>query len=143
MSGITKYTYLRWVALTIIVNLLTGVLICTIEKANLLVSRMVEEEVLGSLGMVVVDELHMVGDEQRGYLLELLLTKLRYSTIVSEETAGATVHAGLQIVGMSATMPNGTAIAQWLGAELYETDFRPVPLRQYLKVCGIPCNQEA
>lgn len=104
---------------------------------------MVEEEVLGSLGMVVVDELHMVGDEQRGYLLELLLTKLRYATIIKEESEGAVVHAGLQIVGMSATMPNGAAVAEWLGAELYETDFRPVPLKQYLKVRTTFCAWEA
>lgn len=29
-------------------------------------------------GCLVVDELHMVGDAQRGYLLELLLTKVRF-----------------------------------------------------------------
>ncbi|GMH38125.1 hypothetical protein BSKO_06009 [Bryopsis sp. KO-2023] len=112
----------------------TGVLVCTIEKANLLVSRMVEEESLNRLGMVVVDELHMVGDENRGYLLELLLTKLRYATMVNVESSGFQTHEGLQIIGMSATMPNGEAVARWLGAELYTTNFRPVPLVEYFKV---------
>jgi superfamily II RNA helicase len=41
---------------------------------------------------------------------------------------------GVQVVGMSATMPNVDQVARWLGAELYITTFRPVPLVQYLKV---------
>lgn len=30
------------------------------------------------LGIIVVDELHLIGDTHRGYLLELLLTKISY-----------------------------------------------------------------
>lgn len=40
-------------------------------------SQLLEEQGLGALGAVVVDELHLAGDADRGYQLELLLTKLR------------------------------------------------------------------
>ena len=48
----------------------------------------------GELVCVVVDELHMVCDNQRGLPLELSITKLLFSS-----------HADcIQIIGMSATM---------------------------------------
>jgi DNA polymerase theta len=53
-----------------------GVIVATIEKDHMLVDRL-SEQGLGRLSCVVVDELHMVGDEERGYLLELMLNKLR------------------------------------------------------------------
>ena len=55
--------------------------VCTIEKANSIVSRMLEEGTIGDLGIVVVDELHLLGDPSRGYLLELLLTKIRFMSL--------------------------------------------------------------
>ncbi|KAF3772654.1 Helicase and polymerase-containing protein TEBICHI, partial [Nymphaea thermarum] len=101
----------------------TSVAVCTIEKANSLINRLLEESRLSEVGIIVIDELHMVGDPSRGYLLELMLTKLRYATGegVSGESSGdgsslsnGGTARGLQIVGMSATMPNVAAVADWL-----------------------------
>ena len=103
------------------------VAVCTIEKGNSIVNRMMEKGELGEIGCVVVDEVHMVGDASRGYLLELLLTKLLYH---SRQDSSST----LQIVGMSATLPNLDLLSRWLDAALYTTDFRPVPLTQLVKI---------
>ncbi|XP_059460849.1 helicase and polymerase-containing protein TEBICHI isoform X2 [Corylus avellana] len=131
----------------------TSVAVCTIEKANSLINRLLEEGRLSEIGIIVIDELHMVGDPRRGYLLELILTKLRYaagegnSESSSGESSGtssgkADPAHGLQIVGMSATMPNVAAVADWLQAALYQTDFRPVPLEEYIKVGNTIYNKK-
>eukprot|EP01018_Ginkgo_biloba_P001647 Gb_33083 [translate_table: standard] len=123
----------------------TSVAVCTIEKANSLINRLLEEGRLAEVAIIVIDELHMVGDRSRGYLLELMLTKLRYAAGEGDSGAssgdspgmssGKTDPAlGMQIVGMSATMPNVAAVASWLQAALFETEFRPVPLDEYIKV---------
>ncbi|XP_014286733.2 DNA polymerase theta isoform X2 [Halyomorpha halys] len=101
--------------------------ICTIEKANSLINRLLEERNLDDIGAVIVDELHLLGDAHRGYLLELLLTKLKF-------ICQKGLSANIQIIGMSATLPNLDMLASWLNATLYRTDFRPIPLCEYLKV---------
>lgn len=37
---------------------------------------MLEENSIDKLGAVVLDEMHMIGDPHRGYIMELLLTKI-------------------------------------------------------------------
>ncbi|KAG0587234.1 hypothetical protein KC19_2G150600 [Ceratodon purpureus] len=122
----------------------TSVAVCTIEKANSLVNKLLEEGRLSELCIIVIDELHMVGDRDRGYLLELLLTKIRYAAcceeIISDTSTETKTSSSikwssvLQIVGMSATMPNVSEVAKWLQAALYQTEFRPVPLEEFMKV---------
>jgi replicative superfamily II helicase len=40
----------------------TSVAVCTIEKANLLINKLLEEGRLSELAIIVIDELHMVRD---------------------------------------------------------------------------------
>ncbi|KAL8575274.1 hypothetical protein ACOMHN_001819 [Nucella lapillus] len=108
------------------------VAVCTIEKGNSLVNRLMEEGNMDTLGVVVIDELHMVGDSNRGYLLELLLTKVCYMSRKSRQSSSD--HGGVQVIGMSATLPNLDLLGLWLDANLYHSDFRPVPLTQHIKV---------
>lgn len=101
--------------------------ICTIEKANNIVNKMVKENKLIDLGMIIVDELHEIGTSDRGNLIEQMLTKIVYSKKKTPEI-------DLQIIGMSATLPNLPELASWLDAQLFQTDYRPVPLEEMIKI---------
>ncbi|KUJ22243.1 P-loop containing nucleoside triphosphate hydrolase protein [Mollisia scopiformis] len=68
--------------------------VCTIEKANSLVNAAIEDLSIGKLGCVVMDELHMIDDESRGYILELTATKLLSLDLEDK----------VQLIGMSATL---------------------------------------
>ncbi|ALC45469.1 mus308 [Drosophila busckii] len=103
-----------------------NVAICTIEKANSIVNKLLEHGKLDELGIVIVDEVHLISDPGRGYILELLLAKLLY---MSRKQA-----LQIQIVTMSATLANVELLQHWLNAELYITNYRPVALQEMIKL---------
>lgn len=95
---------------------------CTTEKVDSLIRH--NASWLQNIGLLIVDEVHEL-DSNRGATLEMVIAKL------------AAVNPTLQIICLSATIPNSSEIADWLNAELCKSDFRPVKLNK-----GIFFNNE-
>ena len=91
------------------------IIVATSEKVDSLIRN--GAPWIDDLTCVVSDEVHLVDDPNRGPTLEVTLAKLRK------------VNAGLQTVALSATVGNADVIAEWLDAELVESDWRPIDLR--------------
>ena len=92
------------------------IIISTNEKIDSLIRH--RASWLKDVGLVVADEIHLLGDPYRGPTLEMVLTRLNW---LSER---------LRIIALSATLPNSLEIARWLNARLIESPWRPVPLRE-------------
>jgi len=71
---------------------------------------------LADVGLLVVDEVHEL-DSDRGPTIEVLLTRF------------LAFHSA-QILALSATIPNAAELAKWLDAELVQSDWRPVTLKE-------------
>ncbi|KAL7035501.1 hypothetical protein ACKWTF_008409 [Chironomus riparius] len=103
-----------------------NLIICTIEKANSIINKLLEQNKLEELGMIVIDEIHLISDPSRGYILELLLTKVLFMC--------KKFNYNIQLVTLSATLPNVDLLCKWLNAEFYTTDFRPIELKEMIKI---------
>ena len=94
----------------------SNVLILTNEKMDSIIRH--GTEWIEEIGLVITDEVHLIGDETRGPTLEMTLTQLKL------------LETKPQIVGLSATITNSDEIANWLGCKLVKNDWRPVPLSE-------------
>ncbi len=70
------------------------------------------------VGVVVVDEVHLLDAEDRGPTLEIVITKFRK------------MNPRTRILALSATVGNPEQVAKWLDADLVASDWRPVKLSQ-------------
>lgn len=92
------------------------IIVATSEKTDSLLRN--RTPWLSQISCIVLDEVHLIGSENRGATLEMVITKLRYT------------NPGMQIIGLSATIGNPAQLAEWLEATLITSTWRPVDLRQ-------------
>src|ERR687892_372456 len=90
------------------------VLVLTNEKMDSLIRHRVEW--LHEVGLFVADEVHLLGERDRGPTLEMMLTKIRK------------IYSEAQLLALSATVENSNEIARWLGCDRVDSDWRPTKL---------------
>ncbi len=79
---------------------------------------------VSNIATVIVDEIHLLNDQERGPTLEILLTILKR---LAKNT---------QIIGLSATIGNAEELAEWLNADLVVDEWRPVELYKGIYLDG-------
>ena len=100
----------------------SDVLVLTNEKMDSIMRH--GAEWVDDIGLVIADEVHLIGDESRGPTLEMILTQLK---LFKDRP---------QIVALSATITNSDALADWLDCKLVKNNWRPVPLSEGVSDAG-------
>lgn len=116
------------------VGIVTGDVSCNPDAACLIVTTEIlrnllyrGDAIIGQLGVVIFDEVHYINDISRGVVWEEVFIMLPKS---------------LQLVMLSATVPNYNEFADWVGAIMERevitivTSKRPIPLMHFLYIYG-------
>jgi len=103
------------------VNLGSDIIVGTYEALDFVLRK---GEPLKNVGTVVIDEVHMLEDEERGHRLDGMIARLRACA------------PNAQFIFLSATIGNPKEIAKHLHAKLVEYEHRPVPLERHLIFAG-------
>ena len=91
-----------------------GLAIIVYEKLAQLLAQ--SPGIIPDCNLIVIDEVQLIREENRGPLLEMLLTRIKR------------LQPSPQIVCLSATVRDLGGFDSWLGAKVIETTNRPVPL---------------
>lgn len=109
----------------------TQVIITTPEKWDIVTRKTGDRTFTEKVKLIIIDEVHLLHD-MRGPVLEAIVARtLRLNTTLAKN---------IRLVGLSATLPNYTDVAQFLkvnssGLFFFDKSYRPVPLLQ--KYIGI------
>ncbi|WP_254536464.1 DEAD/DEAH box helicase [Halomarina litorea] len=96
---------------------------------------------LGDIGTVVIDEVHTLGEQERGHRLDGLISRLKDYTERGTTEASRDARTGdarerrkndTQWVYLSATVGNPAQLARGLEATLVEFEERPVPIERHV-----------
>lgn len=95
------------------------IIVGTYEGIDFLI-RSGESSALNDLGLVLIDEIHTISDEDRGLRLNGLIRRIEH------------IFPNTQIIGLSATIKNPQDLANDFNMKLVQYKERPVPLERHI-----------
>jgi helicase len=103
------------------------IIVTTYEKMDSILRNFYEKEWIYTISTIIIDEIHIIGESDRGPRLESLIVRL--NEILNHP----------QIIGLSATIANPQFFNSWLSSlgnntTLIESKKRPVPLHYKIEV---------
>ncbi|WP_275559160.1 DEAD/DEAH box helicase [Streptomyces sp. 5-6(2022)] len=104
--------------------------VSTTEKFESLCRAASMRSALADVGCLIIDEIHLLGDPTRGPILEALLARVREAA------------AEVRIVGLSATVSNAEAVAEWLHATFVRVSWRPTRLISQLPMIPVSSDRQ-
>ena len=105
------------------------IVVTTPEKWDGISRNWQQRSYVKSVGLVIIDEIHLLGEE-RGPILEVIVSRMRY---ISSQTDNP-----VRIIGLSTALANARDLGDWLGIEKvglfnFKPAVRPVPIEAYIQ----------
>ncbi|SOV17890.1 DEAD box helicase, putative [Plasmodium sp. gorilla clade G2] len=108
-------------------SLSTDLALCTFEQANTILSIIIKNNLKFNY-LFILDEIHYINNQKRGFYIESLLTKIKY---IQKNFSHI---YNIKAYGFSATLSNIDQLAEWLEANVYESKTKLQRIKYLYKI---------
>ncbi|XP_032103750.1 probable ATP-dependent DNA helicase HFM1 isoform X4 [Sapajus apella] len=121
------------------------IIMTTPEKWDSMTRKWRDNSLVQLVRLFLIDEVHIVKDENRGPTLEAVVSRMKTVQSVSQTLRNTSTVIPLRFVAVSATIPNAEDIAEWLSdgerpAVCLKMDESHRPVKLQKVVLGFPCS---
>ncbi|XP_074077793.1 putative ATP-dependent DNA helicase HFM1 isoform X1 [Macrotis lagotis] len=119
------------------------IIMTTPEKWDSMTRKWRDNSLVQLVRLFLIDEVHVVKDESRGPTLEVVVSRMKTISSLSQISENSSAAILVRFVAVSATIPNAEDIAEWLSdgkrsAKCLKIDENHRPVKLHKVVLGFP-----
>ncbi|XP_036611363.1 probable ATP-dependent DNA helicase HFM1 [Trichosurus vulpecula] len=119
------------------------IIMTTPEKWDSMTRKWRDNSLVQLVRLFLIDEVHVVKDENRGPTLEVVVSRMKTMSSLSQTSENSSTAILVRFVAVSATIPNAEDVAEWLSdgkrpAKCLKIDENHRPVKLHKVVLGFP-----